>query len=108
MQNRDKIHNRIRKTVAGSAERPRLAVYRSLNNLFAQAIDDVSGKTLFASSSLKMTGSLTKKAEQVGTEIAKIAKEKKIKTIVFDRGGFPYAGAIKALAEAARKEGLEF
>ncbi len=108
MQNRQKIHTRIRKVVSGTAERPRLATYRSLNNLFIQAIDDVSGKTLFAANSLKLTGSLTKKAEHVGTEIAKLAKENKIKHVVFDRGGFPYKGVIVVLADAARKEGLEF
>jgi len=107
MQNRQKIHSRIRKVVIGSAERPRLAVYRSLNNLFAQLIDDSQSKTVGAASSLKMKGGLLKKATQVGEEIAKIAKEKKIKRVVFDRGGYPYQGAVKTLAETAREKGLE-
>lgn len=105
---RIKNHLKIRIIVKGTADRPRIAVYRSLNNLFAQAIDDTTGKTLFAASSLKEKGSLTKKAEKVGKEIATKAASAKIKTIVFDRGGFKYSGTVKILAEAARKEGLEF
>ncbi|HUD20467.1 MAG TPA: 50S ribosomal protein L18 [Candidatus Saccharimonadales bacterium] len=107
MQNRQKIHNRIRKTVIGTTERPRLAVYRSLDNMFAQLVDDSAGVTIGAASSLKMAGGLIKKAKTVGEKIAEIAKDKKIKHVVFDRGGYPYQGAVKALAEAAREKGLE-
>jgi large subunit ribosomal protein L18 len=104
---RQRIHTKIRKTIKGSAVRPRLSVYRSLSNLFAQLIDDSTGKTLVAANSLKTKGPLMAKAENVGLEIAKKAKEAKIKKAVYDRGGFAYKGAVKALAEAARKAGLE-
>jgi len=104
---RQRIHRKLRKTVIGTTTRPRLAVYRSLNNLFAQLVDDSVGKTLAAASSLKQSGSLTNKAEFVGKEIASLAKNAKIKAVVFDRGGFSYKGAVKTLAESARKNGLE-
>ena len=101
-------HRKIRQKLSGTAERPRLAVYRSLNNLYAQLIDDVAGKTLAASSSLKMTGSLGSKAKSVGQEIAKKGAELKIATVVFDRAGFLYDGNIKLLADSAREGGLKF
>lgn len=104
---RERIHRKLRKTVIGSAERPRLAVYRSLNNIFAQLIDDSTSKTILGVSSLKMTGSLTDKAKAVGAEVAKQAKEKKINKVVFDRGGFPYKGSVKVVCETARENGLE-
>lgn len=106
LSRRMKIHTRIRKVVSGTAERPRLAAYRSLNHIYAQLIDDQVGKTIASVSSLGTNGSLKAKAEQVGAGIAKLAKEKKIKSVVYDRAGFAYAGAIATLADAARKEGL--
>lgn len=106
MNNRLKLHAKIRHRISGTAARPRLAVYRSLTNIFVQLIDDENGKTLAAVSSLKQKGSLVKKAEKAGQEIAKKAKELKISSAVFDRGGFVYKGAVKTVAEAARQEGL--
>ena len=107
MQNRQKIHTKIRHRLTGTAARPRLAIYSSLNNIFAQLIDDSSGITLASASSLKIKGGLIKKAETVGKEIATKAKEAKISAAVFDRGGFPYAGSVKQTAEAAREAGLK-
>lgn len=104
---RTKVHARIRKTIIGSPERPRLSVYRSLGNVYAQLIDDSAGKTLGAASSLKMTGSLSTKATEVGKTIAAKAKELKIVSVSFDRGGFPYQGSIKILCDAAREAGLK-
>ncbi len=104
---RQRIHIKLRKTVNGTATRPRLAVYRSLNNMYAQLIDDTAGKTLAGVNSLKMKGALTAKAEVVGKAIAEKAAGLKIKKAVYDRGGFGYKGAVKQLAEAARKAGLE-
>lgn len=101
-----KIHKKIRYTISGTASRPRLAVYRSLNHLHAQLIDDTSSKTVASASSLKANGSLSEKAKLVGEEIAKKAKAAKITAVVFDRGGFGYRGSIKLLAEAARQAGL--
>lgn len=103
-----KIHQKIRHSVAGTKERPRLAVFRSLRHLTAQLIDDSTGQTLASASSLKMKGSLLEKAKTVGAELAGKASEQKIKKATFDRGGFRYHGAIKAVAEAARTGGLEF
>jgi large subunit ribosomal protein L18 len=98
--------------VAGTPERPRLAVFRSLKHIYAQVIDDASGKTLASASSRDKDAS-TKGANQaaakaVGALIAKKAKDKGIKQVVFDRGGYQYHGNIKALADAARENGLEF
>lgn len=107
MQNRRKLHTKIRYRIMGSAQRPRLAVYRSLNNLFAQLIDDENGKTLVSASSLKLKGSLSSKAQEVGKEIASKAAAAKITSVVFDRGGFGYKGVIKLLAESARENGLK-
>jgi len=112
---RAKKHMRIRNRFSGTAERPRLAVFRSNNHMYAQIIDDVEGKTLVAASTnekeVKAELSKTNNVEAaayVGTVIAKRALEKGIKTVVFDRGGFIYMGKIAALAEAAREAGLEF
>ncbi|MDE7199852.1 MAG: 50S ribosomal protein L18 [Lachnospiraceae bacterium] len=112
---RVKKHNRMRNRFSGTAERPRLAVFRSNNHMYAQIIDDTVGNTLVAASTLeKSVGSELKKtndveaAAYVGTVIAKRAIEKGIKTVVFDRGGFIYQGKIAALADAAREAGLEF
>ena len=101
---------RVRAKVSGTAERPRLSVTISNLHVSAQLIDDVNGKTLAAATTVgkKATGSMTEKAAVIGAEIAKKATKVKIKTVVFDRNGRAYAGRLKALADAARKEGLEF
>ena len=112
---REKKHMRLRNRLSGTAERPRLAVFRSNNHMYAQIIDDTVGKTLVAASTLEkdVKAELEKTnnvdaAAYLGTVIAKKAMEKGIKEVVFDRGGFIYQGKIKALAEAAREAGLEF
>ncbi|MDE6319529.1 MAG: 50S ribosomal protein L18 [Lachnospiraceae bacterium] len=112
---RVKKHNRMRNRFSGTPERPRLAVFRSNNHMYAQIIDDTVGNTLVSASTLeKSVGSELKNtndveaAAYVGTVIAKRAIEKGIKTVVFDRGGFIYQGKIAALADAAREAGLEF
>lgn len=112
---RENKHRRLRNRFAGTAERPRLAVFRSNNHMYAQIIDDTVGNTLVAASTmekdikanLEHTNDVAA-AAAVGTAIAKKALEKGIKTVVFDRGGFIYQGKIQALAEAAREAGLEF
>jgi len=102
-------HNRIRSQVIGTATKPRLAVYRSNKFLYAQLIDDGAEKTLAASDSRKLKGdNPTERAIALGEDIAAKAKAAKIETIVFDRGGFKYQGAVAALADAARKAGLKF
>ena len=112
---RAKKHQRIRNRFSGTAERPRLAVFRSNNHMYAQIIDDTVGNTLVAASTLEkdVKSELEKTnnvdaAAYLGTVIAKRAIEKGIKEVVFDRGGFIYQGKIAALAEAAREAGLEF
>ena len=112
---RRKKHMRLRNRFSGTAERPRLAVFRSNNHMYAQIIDDTVGNTLVSASTLeKAVKSELEKTNNVdaaaylGTVIAKRAIEKGIKTVVFDRGGFIYQGKIAALAEAAREAGLEF
>ncbi len=109
-QNRTKRHRRVRVNVAGSAQRPRLAVYRSLNHLYAQVIDDASSRTVAAASTLglKAKGNGVAEAVEVGKAIAAKAKQAGVTKVVFDRGGFLYHGRIKALADAAREAGLEF
>ena len=112
---RVKKHNRLRNRFAGTAERPRLAVFRSNNHMYAQIIDDTVGNTLVAASTaekaikaeLEKTNNVDA-AAYVGTVIAKRAIEKGIKEVVFDRGGFIYHGKVQALADAAREAGLEF
>lgn len=100
---------RIRKIVAGTAERPRLCVYRSNSHMYASIIDDAAGKTLVTTSSLKLEGKSGKAlAEAIGQEIAKLATAKKIESVVFDRNGFVYHGRVKALADGARAGGLKF
>ncbi len=108
-------HQRVRKNVFGVAGKPRLCVFRSLNDIYAQIIDDEKGVTLVSSSSIDhdLKGSVQKmtKTEQaiaVGKNIAERAKEKKITEVVFDRGGYQYIGRVKALADAAREAGLKF
>jgi|SRR5690625_723316 len=112
---RDKLrirrHIRVRNKVSGTPERPRLSVYRSNGNIYAQIIDDVAGNTLVSTSSLKLkleNGGNIEAAEKVGAELAKLALEKDIKSVVFDRGGYLYHGRVKALADSAREAGLEF
>ena len=110
---RQKRHERIRLRLSGSAERPRLAVFRSLNHIYAQVIDDTTGKTLAAASSLekelKTAGQKkTEEAKSVGRLIAERARSAGIERVVFDRAGFRYHGRIKSLADAARDAGLEF
>lgn len=104
-------HARVRNKISGTAETPRLCVYRSNKNIEAQIIDDVKGVTLVSSSSMALkldNGSNVEAAAAVGKDIAEKAVAKKIKKVVFDRSGYVYHGRIKALAEAAREAGLEF
>jgi large subunit ribosomal protein L18 len=108
---RQRIHARIRQKLSGTTERPRLNVYRSLNHIYAQVIDDQKGETLVSASTLALklkTGGNVASAKEIGKAIAEKAVEKGIKKVVFDRGGFLYHGRIKAVAEAAREAGLEF
>ena len=110
---RQKRHTRIRLTLEGITERPRLAVFRSLNHIYAQVIDDASGKTLAAASTVEkeQRSSKTTKTEEaavVGRLIAERAKSAGVERVVFDRAGFRYHGRIKSLADAAREAGLEF
>ena len=109
IQKRNRRHIRIRARVSGTADRPRLAFFKSNKNIYAQAIDDVSGVTIAQASSLKdKQASTTKQAEEIGTRVAKECMKKGIKEIVFDRGGFLYTGAVKVFADAARAAGLKF
>lgn len=104
-------HLRVRKKVIGNLARPRLCVYRSLKQIYAQVIDDGSGRTLAAASSLKLKEpekSKTEVAKLVGTKIAEQSKAAGISRVIFDRGGYKYHGRVKALAQAARDGGLEF
>lgn len=107
---RIKRHKKIRKNISGSNETPRLCVFRSNLSIYAQIIDDNTKTTLVSSSSLelKLKGNNLEIASAVGKDIAEKAKKAKIKTVVFDRGGYLYHGRVKALAEAARENGLEF
>ena len=111
-EQRQKRHLRVRKKVSGTAERPRLAVYRSEKNIYAQIIDDVKGVTLVSASSLDKDfeglGSNKEAAKKVGQLVAKKALDKGITEVVFDRGGFIYHGRIQELAEGAREAGLQF
>lgn len=112
---RAKRHVRIRAKVSGTAERPRMAVFRSSKHIYVQVIDDVAGKTLVAASSQEpemrgalKTGATIEAAAAVGKRIAEKAKQAGIANVVYDRGGFLYHGRIKALADAAREAGLDF
>ena len=111
-QVRIRVHSRIRQRVAGTQDRPRLAVYRSLSHIYAQVIDDRKGVTLVAASSNEKSstvgGGNVAGAKEIGKLIAGRAVEKGIKKVVFDRGGYLYHGRVKALADAAREAGLEF
>lgn len=108
-------HARVRKTISGTPERPRLCVFRALSQIYAQLIDDEAGRTLASASTIdgelraKMDGkNKTEQAKLVGQAIAERAKAKGIQTVVFDRGGYKYIGRVKALADGAREGGLEF
>lgn len=109
---RQRRHLRVRRKISGTAECPRLCVYRSNNNIYVQVIDDVAGTTLVQASTLdkeiKTKHANKAAAKEVGTLIAKRAVEKNIKSVVFDRGGYIYHGVVKELADAAREGGLEF
>jgi large subunit ribosomal protein L18 len=110
---RARVHKRIRRKVAGTEERPRLAVFRSLNHIYAQVIDDAKGHTLVAASSAEKKAGISNGgnvggAKEVGKLIAQRAKDKGVTRVVFDRGGYLYHGRVKALADAAREGGLEF
>jgi large subunit ribosomal protein L18 len=111
---RQRVHDRIRKKMVGTQDRPRLNVYRSLNHIYAQVIDDLKGETIAAASTAegkkadRTTGGNVAAAKNVGKTIADRAKEKGITQVVFDRGGYLYHGRIKALADAAREAGLKF
>ena len=109
---RTRRHIRVRRKISGTAERPRLCVFRSNSNLYVQLVDDVAGNTLAQASTLdkevKTKHANKEAAKEVGTLIAKKAIEKNIKKVVFDRGGYIYHGVVKELAEAAREAGLEF
>lgn len=108
---RVRVHKRIRQRVSGTSERPRLAVFRSLKHISAQVIDDTVGNTLAAASSVEKkagNGGNVAGAKEIGKLLAERAREKGIKKVVFDRGGYLYHGRVKALADAAREDGLEF
>ena len=112
---RNRIHQRIRRKLSGTPQRPRLAVFRSVKHIYAQVIDDVAGHTVVAASSSEKVAATGKSgggnlsgAKAIGKLVAERAKDKGIKAVVFDRGGYHYHGRVKALAEAAREAGLEF
>jgi large subunit ribosomal protein L18 len=112
---RQKIHSRIRRRMLGTAERPRLNVYRSLSHIYAQLINDLDGVTVVSANTLegvpkgeRRTGGNLAAAKEVGRKLAERAKEKGVTQVVFDRGGYLYHGRIKALADAARQAGLKF
>lgn len=106
---RDRRRKRIRAKVSGSAERPRLSIYKSNVAMYAQLIDDNKGVTLVAASTLNTKGkNKTESAKAVGIEIAKLAKSKGISKVTFDRGGFIYTGRVRAIADGAREGGLDF
>jgi large subunit ribosomal protein L18 len=111
-QARERRHRRIRGKVAGTAERPRLAVFRSNKGIFAQLVDDESGKTIAGASWLGLPksfkGTKTEQAKAVGKAVADAAKKAGIEAVVFDRGGYLYHGRVKALADGAREGGLQF
>jgi large subunit ribosomal protein L18 len=112
-ERRQVIHRRIRRRVAGNGERPRLSIYRTLNHIYAQAIDDAEGKTLAQASTLDASmkgkaGGNVDAAKAVGTLIADRLKKLGVEQVVFDRGGYLYHGRVKALAEAAREAGIQF
>jgi len=115
LRKRERRKKSIRKVVSGSSDRPRLSVYRSATNIYAQIIDDASGRTIVAASTLSKelkeklkNGGNVEAAKKVGELLSRFAKKKKVSRIAFDRNGYLYHGRVKALAEAAREGGLEF
>ena len=108
--NRLRRKARVRSQITGTSARPRHSIFRTTTHIYAQLIDDEAGKTLCSASDLKISEKATKTelAKLVGTQIAQVAQEQKIKSVVFDRGGFRYHGRVKALADAAREAGLQF
>jgi large subunit ribosomal protein L18 len=108
-ETRQRVHARVRAKISGTAERPRLNVFRSLNNIYAQLIDDQKGITIVSASTIKLkTGGNIAAAKEIGKTIAELAIEKGVKKVVFDRGGYLYHGRVKAVADAAREAGLDF
>ena len=113
-ETRQRVHKRIREKMLGTAERPRLNIYRSLNHIYAQVIDDMRGVTVVSASTIegskgkRKTGGNVASARDVGRSLAERAKQKGVQKVVFDRGGYLYHGRIKALADAAREAGLQF
>lgn len=107
-QSRQRLHQRIRSKIQGTAERPRLSVYRSNKGIYCQVIDDSKGCTLAAASSTGVNGTKTEQAAAVGKLIAERVKSNGIEAVVFDRGGYRYHGRVRALAEGAREGGLKF
>ena len=108
-ETRQRVHARVRAKISGTAERPRLNVFRSLNHIYAQVIDDQKGITVASASSIKLkTGGNIAAAKEIGKTIAELAIEKGVKKVVFDRGGYLYHGRVKAVADAAREAGLDF
>ena len=105
---REARHKRVRAKIKGTAERPRLSIFRSNKYIYAQLIDDEKGETLLSVDSRKIKKTKTEAAREVGKLLAKEATKKKIKKIIFDRGGYKYHGRVKAVAEGAREEGLQF
>ena len=109
---RIKRHNRVRGKISGTAERPRLSVFRSENHIYAQIIDDVAGNTLVSASTVEKSfegnGGNCEAAKKIGAAVAERALQKGIEEVVFDRGGYIYHGRVKALAEGARESGLKF
>ncbi len=116
LQKRERRHKRVRRKVVGTPERPRLCVFRSAKHIYAQVVDDLQGQTLASTSSIKLgkvaesekEGRKITLAREVGKQIADLAKKKGIQKVCFDRGGYLYHGRIAALADSARKNGLEF
>ena len=107
-EKRVRRHLRVRKKVTGSSDRPRLVVFRSLKHIYAQLVDDVSGKTLLTVSDSKLEGKKSEKSAEVGKLLAARAKEAGVTSVVFDRAGYQYHGRVKAVADGAREGGLEF
>jgi large subunit ribosomal protein L18 len=107
-EKRQRRHLRVRKALSGTAERPRLVVFRSLKHITAQLVDDVQGRTLFTVTDMKFDGKKSEKSAQVGKVVAERAKEAGITSVVFDRAGYQYHGRVKAVADGAREGGLEF
>ena len=107
-EKRRRRHLRVRKTISGSAERPRLVVFRSLKHMSVQIVDDVQGRTLFTVTDMGLDGKKSEKSLQVGKLVAERAKAAGITRVVFDRAGYQYHGRVKAVADGAREGGLEF